>query len=169
MKSQNIAAWLAVSTVLVAQAAVAAPVTNHPAQVQLQQNMDTVLTVARNNSLNEQQKIRRAHFHERKREAGDAAGRPKGEQPRRRHEDDDVDEFRPQQARAARFLAAVAGPLASCQSPRVDARHRHGPRLSIDPIGSTFTISAPRRARWQALALRFSSSAPGMAQFSASD
>ena len=58
MKSQNIAAWLAVSTVLVAQAAVAAPVTNHPAQVQLQQNMDTVLTVARNNSLNEQQKIR---------------------------------------------------------------------------------------------------------------
>ena len=58
MKSQNIAAWLAVSTVLVAQAAVAAPTTNHPAQVQLQQNMDTVLKVARNNSLNEQQKIR---------------------------------------------------------------------------------------------------------------
>ncbi len=58
MKNHSIAAWLAVSTVLVAQAAVAAPTTNHPAQVQLQQNMDTVLTVARNNSLNEQQKIR---------------------------------------------------------------------------------------------------------------
>ena len=58
MKNQSIAAWLAVSTMLVAQAAVAAPTTNHPAQVQLQQNMDTVLTVARNNSLNEQQKIR---------------------------------------------------------------------------------------------------------------
>lgn len=58
MKSQNLAAWLAVSTILVAQAAVAAPTTNHPAQVQLQQNIDTVLTVARNNSLNEQQKIR---------------------------------------------------------------------------------------------------------------
>ena len=58
MKNQSIAAWLAVSTMLVAQAAVAAPTTNHPAQVQLQQNIDTVLTVARNNSLNEQQKIR---------------------------------------------------------------------------------------------------------------
>ena len=58
MNHKNIAAWLAVSTVWVAQAAVAAPVSNHPAQVQLQQNMDTVLKVARNTSLNEQQKIR---------------------------------------------------------------------------------------------------------------
>lgn len=51
------AAFLAVPAAIVAPYAVAAPAA-HPAQKQLQQNVDQVLAVARNGSLSEQQKIR---------------------------------------------------------------------------------------------------------------
>lgn len=57
MKS-SLALWLAVPAAIVAPYAAAAPVGSHPAQVQVQQNIDTVLKTVRNGSLNEQQKIR---------------------------------------------------------------------------------------------------------------
>lgn len=49
---------LAVPAALVAPYAAAAAVQQHPAQAQAQQNIDTVLKIARNSSLSEQQKIR---------------------------------------------------------------------------------------------------------------
>lgn len=55
--------WLNVLMVapvaVVAPFAAAAPATQHPAQVQFKQNMDAVLTVARNKQLNDAQKIQR--------------------------------------------------------------------------------------------------------------
>lgn len=49
---------LAVPAIVIAVPCAAAQTTGHPSQVQLQQNMDTVLQIARNKSLNEQQKIK---------------------------------------------------------------------------------------------------------------
>ncbi len=53
------AVLLAAPVVVVAPAAMAAQTTQHPAQVQFKQNMDTVLNVARNAQLSEAQKIQR--------------------------------------------------------------------------------------------------------------
>ncbi|UOO81030.1 ABC transporter substrate-binding protein [Uruburuella testudinis] len=53
------AALMAAPIVMAAPAAMAAQTTQHPAQVQFQQNMDTVLAVARNKQLSEAQKIQR--------------------------------------------------------------------------------------------------------------
>lgn len=50
---------LAAPVAMVAPAAMAAQTTQHPAQVQFKQNMDTVLGVARNAQLSEAQKIQR--------------------------------------------------------------------------------------------------------------
>lgn len=54
---KSLAILLAAPMAIVAPAAEAKQVTNHPAQVQLQQNIDQVLQVARNSSLTQQQKI----------------------------------------------------------------------------------------------------------------
>ncbi|WP_373742178.1 phospholipid-binding protein MlaC [Neisseria sp.] len=57
MKSVLTAMWL-VPAIAVPYAA-AAPAASHPAQAQMQQNIDTVLQIARDKSLGEQQKIRK--------------------------------------------------------------------------------------------------------------
>lgn len=53
------AALLAAPVAIVAPAAMAATAAQHPAQVQFQQNMNSVLTVARNKQLSEAQRVQR--------------------------------------------------------------------------------------------------------------